>query len=253
MSAVDKVLFRRRPQGPRLPDDEGVRPLPGGRRQLQHLDASPQEAARGPHGDDNHHDDPEAPNFIAANKGHAIFDGHIVIVFDECHRSQFGDMHTAITKAFHRYHSSASRGRRSSLPMPARAGTCNCARLSSEPSATNCTRTRSSTRSPTRTSCPSASTTSTRSRRLSAWPTSRCPGSIAKGAAAPERISRRRVHARALPPEDHRAPRRMRMASIGSAGSTPCSLRVRSRRPDLLQRVRMGSRIFRTPSGSRSG
>ena len=39
-----------------------------------------------------------------ANKGHAIFDGHVVIIFDECHRSQFGDMHTAITKAFKRYH-----------------------------------------------------------------------------------------------------------------------------------------------------
>ncbi|PJI86657.1 type I restriction endonuclease subunit R [Luteimicrobium subarcticum] len=43
-------------------------------------------------------------NFIAKNKGHAIFGGHVVIVFDECHRSQFGDMHTAITKAFTRYH-----------------------------------------------------------------------------------------------------------------------------------------------------
>ena len=42
--------------------------------------------------------------FIAANKGHAIYDGHVVIIFDECHRSQFGDMHTAITKAFKRYH-----------------------------------------------------------------------------------------------------------------------------------------------------
>ena len=42
-------------------------------------------------------------NFIAANKGHEIFGGHIVIIFDECHRSQFGDMHTAITKAFKRY------------------------------------------------------------------------------------------------------------------------------------------------------
>ncbi len=42
--------------------------------------------------------------FIAANKGHAIYDGHVVIIFDECHRSQFGDMHTAITKAFRRYH-----------------------------------------------------------------------------------------------------------------------------------------------------
>lgn len=41
--------------------------------------------------------------FIAANKGHAIYDRHVVIVFDECHRSQFGDMHTAITKAFKRY------------------------------------------------------------------------------------------------------------------------------------------------------
>ena len=42
--------------------------------------------------------------FISANKGHAIYDGHVVIIFDECHRSQFGDMHTAITKAFKRYH-----------------------------------------------------------------------------------------------------------------------------------------------------
>ena len=44
-------------------------------------------------------------NFVdsPANKGHAIYDGHLVIIFDECHRSQFGDMHTAITKAFKRY------------------------------------------------------------------------------------------------------------------------------------------------------
>ncbi len=41
--------------------------------------------------------------FIAANKGHTIYGGHVVIIFDECHRSQFGDMHTAITKAFKRY------------------------------------------------------------------------------------------------------------------------------------------------------
>ena len=42
--------------------------------------------------------------FIGRNKGHAIFDGHIVLIFDECHRSQFGDMHAAITKAFKNYH-----------------------------------------------------------------------------------------------------------------------------------------------------
>ncbi|WP_193509051.1 type I restriction endonuclease subunit R [Cryobacterium sp. BB736] len=41
--------------------------------------------------------------FIAGNKGHAVYDGHLVLIFDECHRSQFGDMHTAITKAFKRY------------------------------------------------------------------------------------------------------------------------------------------------------
>lgn len=42
-------------------------------------------------------------NFVSANRGHAIYDGHIVVIFDECHRSQFGDMHGSITKAFKRY------------------------------------------------------------------------------------------------------------------------------------------------------
>ena len=42
--------------------------------------------------------------FVAQNKGHAIYDGHVVLIFDECHRSQFGDMHVAIEKAFKRYH-----------------------------------------------------------------------------------------------------------------------------------------------------
>lgn len=42
--------------------------------------------------------------FIGKNKGHSIFDGHVVLIFDECHRSQFGDMHAAITKAFKNYH-----------------------------------------------------------------------------------------------------------------------------------------------------
>ena len=41
--------------------------------------------------------------FIGGNKGHDIYSGHVVIIFDECHRSQFGDMHSAITKAFKRY------------------------------------------------------------------------------------------------------------------------------------------------------
>ena len=41
--------------------------------------------------------------FLKANSGHRITDEHVVIIFDECHRSQFGDMHTAITKAFKKY------------------------------------------------------------------------------------------------------------------------------------------------------
>ena len=42
--------------------------------------------------------------FISRNKDHTIFDGHVVLIFDECHRSQFGEMHAAITKAFRNYH-----------------------------------------------------------------------------------------------------------------------------------------------------
>lgn len=42
--------------------------------------------------------------FIVRNTEHAIFDGHVVLIFDECHRSQFGDMHAAITKTFKNYH-----------------------------------------------------------------------------------------------------------------------------------------------------
>lgn len=42
--------------------------------------------------------------FIKKNHGHTIFDDEIVCIFDECHRSQFGDMHTAITKSFKKYY-----------------------------------------------------------------------------------------------------------------------------------------------------
>ena len=42
--------------------------------------------------------------FIKKYKDHAIFNGQIVLIFDECHRSQFGDMHQAITKAFSKYY-----------------------------------------------------------------------------------------------------------------------------------------------------
>ena len=34
--------------------------------------------------------------FIKKNKEHPVYNKQVVIIFDECHRSQFGDMHTAI-------------------------------------------------------------------------------------------------------------------------------------------------------------
>ena len=42
--------------------------------------------------------------FVSKNKTHDIYNKHIVIIFDECHRSQFGDMHLKITKQFKNYH-----------------------------------------------------------------------------------------------------------------------------------------------------
>ena len=42
--------------------------------------------------------------FIQKNKNHPIFQKRVVIIFDECHRSNFGEMHNAITKNFKKYH-----------------------------------------------------------------------------------------------------------------------------------------------------
>lgn len=42
--------------------------------------------------------------FVSKNKAHEVFKKHVVIIFDECHRSQFGDMHRKIVKSFKKYH-----------------------------------------------------------------------------------------------------------------------------------------------------
>ncbi|MDY6418713.1 MAG: type I restriction endonuclease subunit R, partial [Bacteroidales bacterium] len=42
--------------------------------------------------------------FIKKNPVHDIYGKHVVLIFDECHRSQFGEMHAAITKRFKKYH-----------------------------------------------------------------------------------------------------------------------------------------------------
>ena len=43
-------------------------------------------------------------NFVTKNPKHPVLDKHIVLIFDECHRSQFGEMHQKITKYFKKYH-----------------------------------------------------------------------------------------------------------------------------------------------------
>ncbi len=42
--------------------------------------------------------------FIKKFKEHDVYQKQVVIIFDECHRSQFGDMHTAIIKHFKKYY-----------------------------------------------------------------------------------------------------------------------------------------------------
>ncbi len=42
--------------------------------------------------------------FVKKNTEHEVYKKHVVIIFDECHRSQFGDMHEVITKKFKKYH-----------------------------------------------------------------------------------------------------------------------------------------------------
>ena len=42
--------------------------------------------------------------FVEKNKKHPSFNQHFVIIFDECHRSQFGEMHTAIKKNFKKFY-----------------------------------------------------------------------------------------------------------------------------------------------------
>lgn len=42
--------------------------------------------------------------FIKKNPDHDFYRKEVVMIFDECHRSQFGEMHTAITRKFKRYY-----------------------------------------------------------------------------------------------------------------------------------------------------
>ena len=111
--------LRRRPQGPRPPDARGVQPLPGRLRRGEHQ----HRRARSPpalrrlrrQGHRLHH--PEArprarrkqqAQQAAREERQATYkeqleplrDKRMVFIFDECHRSQFGDNHQAIKEFF---------------------------------------------------------------------------------------------------------------------------------------------------------
>ncbi len=43
-------------------------------------------------------------SFIKKNNTHPVYNKQVVIIFDECHRSQFGDMHAAVVKHFKQYY-----------------------------------------------------------------------------------------------------------------------------------------------------
>lgn len=70
--------------------------------------------------------------FITKNKKHPVYGKHIVLIFDECHRSQFGEMHTRIVDNFKKYHifgftgtpifaANAGKGKRPNLKTTAQA------------------------------------------------------------------------------------------------------------------------------------
>lgn len=42
--------------------------------------------------------------FVKKNQAHDIYNKHIVFIFDECHRSQFGEMHKIIVNKFNKYY-----------------------------------------------------------------------------------------------------------------------------------------------------
>ncbi len=194
--------------------------------------------------------------FVDQNKGHAIYDGHVVLIFDECHRSQFGDMHVAIEKAFKRYHLFGFTG----TPIFADerrqlAATPGSARPSRR-SATGCTRTRSSTRSTTGTCCRSG---------IDYVNTIKLPAELAdkqvsaidteRALLAPERIGQVvALHPRALRPEDQA---QLRLHAGGQAArrlQLAARHRLDRRREALLRRVREAAgRAAGGRSGSRSG
>ena len=70
--------------------------------------------------------------FIRRNPKHEVYKKHVVIIFDECHRSQFGEMHQKIVRSFKKYHLFGFTG----TPIFARnAGTGGNIRLKTTPQA----------------------------------------------------------------------------------------------------------------------
>lgn len=106
--------------------------------------------------------------FIKKNPGHEVYQKHVVIIFDECHRSQFGDMHKAIVHNFKSTTCSALLERRF-LQSTQEAPPIHAISPQRRRSAINCTPTPSWMLSTTRMCCRSVWTTSRRWTQSQTW------------------------------------------------------------------------------------
>ena len=106
--------------------------------------------------------------FIKKNPGHEVYQKHVVIIFDECHRSQFGDMHKAIVHNFKKYHLFGFTGT-PILQSTQEAPLIHAISPRRRRSATNCTPTPSWMPSTTRMCCHSVWITSRRWMQSQTW------------------------------------------------------------------------------------
>jgi type I restriction enzyme R subunit len=97
------AVLRCRPEGPRLPDNARYDRFEKGAANSNTSTAVPKKQLEDPSAKIIVTTIQKLSTFISAKHWHKIYDDHVVIIFDECHRSQFGDMHTSITRAFKRY------------------------------------------------------------------------------------------------------------------------------------------------------
>lgn len=174
--------------------------------------------------------------FVAKHNKHPVYAAHVVVIFDECHRSQFGDMHTAIIRVFQRYHLFGFTG----TPILRRIQPVRVTRSDAPPRrclAKSCTPTRLSMPSTIKTCCRFASTTSTRSKRFRGARTRRYRRSTPNGCCWHRSASLRSwaTFAR-ISTKKPSVPATTAMKASVSQASTPCLLARPLRPPNVITR-----------------